>query len=180
MRKKAIKTEELEKYSPTSISNAKLTTPLEAKDVSAFLECYENILRELEFPGFKNITYSETNIDFVLSNKNRSDFGKGYRAVLYAVFLLALMRYCIENDMPHPGFVILDSPLTTFKDRDREGLLGEDIPEDFKKKFFDYFSKNLNGQLIILDNEEPSEETKQRINNYQFTGLEGLGREGFF
>ena len=37
------------------------------------------------------------------------------RAILHAAFTLSLAQYCFDRDFPHPGFVVLDSPLVTYR-----------------------------------------------------------------
>jgi hypothetical protein len=176
--KKQNREKELEKYSQSNEEPRNLTTPLEAKDVTSFLKTYEKVLKGWNFPNFDGVSFSETNLDFVVSSKNRSAFGKGYRALLYSAFSIALMEHCIENDMPHPGFVVLDSPLTTFKEA--EPKEEDAISQDLKHTFFDNLADNLKGQLIVLDNEEPPDSTKLKIKYHEFTGVEGVGRKGFF
>ena len=41
------------------------------------------------------------------------------------------MRFCKSNAKPHPGFVVLDSPLTTYKGKKSV----EDVKEIFKMRF---------------------------------------------
>jgi hypothetical protein len=38
-----------------------------------------------------------------------------YRAVLHAAFAFSLLHYCQRHGTPHPGFLVIDSPLTPFK-----------------------------------------------------------------
>ncbi|PHQ65171.1 MAG: hypothetical protein COB99_05575, partial [Sulfurimonas sp.] len=55
----------------------------------------KNILVEIKFDNIdnKNIDFSEDLLDFSVGEKNRKVFGKGYRAILYAVFIIALLEY---------------------------------------------------------------------------------------
>ncbi|MDH6140375.1 hypothetical protein P3T35_002383 [Kitasatospora sp. GP30] len=46
----------------------------------------------------------------------RSSRGKGVRSVLHSAITTALARYCRDNDTPHTGFVVLDSPVVTYRD----------------------------------------------------------------
>jgi hypothetical protein len=60
----------------------------------------------------------------------RSAHGKGVRAILHAAFTIGLAQYCFDRDIAHPGFVVLDSPLVTYRppDVDSPGLLDESLP----------------------------------------------------
>ena len=44
----------------------------------------------------------------------RSQNGKAVKAVYHSAFAVALMIYCRTNRLPHPGFLVLDSPLVTY------------------------------------------------------------------
>ncbi|MDQ7864054.1 hypothetical protein RCO48_32115 [Peribacillus frigoritolerans] len=57
---------------------------------------------------------------FYIDSKPTKDYGKGYRAIIYSAFVISLMEYCRDKKMPHPGFVVLDSPLTTYKGKKKK------------------------------------------------------------
>jgi len=46
----------------------------------------------------------------------RADHGRGMRALLHAAFSIALARYCLDRHLPHLGFLVLASPLVTYKE----------------------------------------------------------------
>ncbi|MGH1555850.1 hypothetical protein ACRAWF_40525 [Streptomyces sp. L7] len=48
----------------------------------------------------------------------RAGRGRGMRALLHAAFSIALARYCLDGRLPHLGFLVLDSPLVTYKGPD--------------------------------------------------------------
>jgi hypothetical protein len=52
-------------------------------------------------------------MDIVISGEPKRSFGKAARAILNSAVLVGLMEYCFDKGLPHPGFVVLDSPLTT-------------------------------------------------------------------
>lgn len=114
---------------------------------------------------------------FFINSKPSSDYGKGYRAIIYSAFAISLMQYCKVNSIPHPGFVVLDSPLTTYKGKKST----DDVTDDIQSAFFkDVSSLNDNMQLIILENKEPSDGIKKKINFEEFTKDMSNGRYGFF
>jgi hypothetical protein len=51
--------------------------------------------------------------DIIAGDQLRSAHGKGVRAILHAAFTLGLANYCTEREIPHPGFVVLDTPVLT-------------------------------------------------------------------
>lgn len=70
------------------------------------------------------------------------------------------MEYCINKDLPHPKVIILDSPLTTYKEGDKKDE-GETnvITEEVKQSFYRYLSKMKDkAQIIIFDNAEPNDD----------------------
>ena len=52
--------------------------------------------------------------DIKVNGRPRSSFGQGVRAILYTAFLVGFLKYCIKNNLQHPGFTVIDSPLTTY------------------------------------------------------------------
>ena len=50
-----------------------------------------------------------------IAGKRRAANGKGVRAILHAAFNVAVIVYAIENRLPHPGFLVLDTPLLTYR-----------------------------------------------------------------
>ncbi|MBS4178773.1 AAA family ATPase [Lederbergia citrea] len=114
---------------------------------------------------------------FFINSKPSNDYGKGYRAIIYSAFAISIMQYCKTNKIPHPGFVVLDSPLTTYKGKKS----ADDVTEDIQSAFFkDVSLLNCDMQIIIFDNKEPSDGIKQKINYEEFTKDTSNGRYGFF
>ena len=93
------------------------------------------------------------------------------------------MNYCLSRDLCHPGVVILDSPLTTYKEKDKKkGENDESVGQGTKEKFYTMLADDKSSkskQIIVFDNEEPSEEVKGRINYLHFSGEASIGRKGF-
>jgi hypothetical protein len=57
------------------------------------------------------VHYSKEMSDFVIDGKPRGSRGKGLRAISHAAVTLGLLEYCQERSLPHPGFVVMGSPL---------------------------------------------------------------------
>jgi hypothetical protein len=105
--------------------------------------------------------------------------GKGYRAVTHAAFIIGLMRYCRREKIPHPGFVVLDTPLNPFKGPDDGpgGLVNDEV----KSAFFEDLANDITGdQFIILENTEPPAHLIPKIRYHHFTKNPASGRYGFF
>src|SRR3546814_5448790 len=66
--------------------------------------------------------------DLIIDGKRRRNNGKGVRAITHAAFKVALLTFCRSRGLPHPGFLVLDTPLITYRDpiRSRAGALEAD------------------------------------------------------
>jgi len=162
------KTEE-PKYSPVMISQV----------VEGFSLEVQQLLQSWAYPGLTRVTFSEEDADLIISGRRRATEGKGLRAISHAGFVIGLMMYCRQVARPHPGFVVLDSPLVTYKRKDVEQ--GEAIPDDVKSAFFSMLSAMTpDVQIIVLENEDPPTAVQARINYQHFSRSPGIGRYGFF
>ena len=119
-------------------------------------------------------------LELMVSGSARSSFGKAARALLSSAFLIGLMDYCLSNDLPHPGFVVLDSPLTTKQDS-RASSAVEQVSDDILNAFFDHLVKNYSDrQIIIIDNKEPPTHLLPQIHHVRFGDDRQATRAGFF
>jgi hypothetical protein len=75
-----------------------------------------NVLGEWHFPGATDVYFDEAVRDVVIGGRPRGSRGAGLCAITYSAFTLAIFDYCRSRKMPHPGLVILDSPLIAYKD----------------------------------------------------------------
>lgn len=157
----------------------------------AFANTVSELLRAWRYPGEGRATFDERSMDIIVDGEARKTHGKGVRAIMYAAFVIGLMRYCRTQGLPHPGFVVLDSPLTTYRrrggapapdmDPDAGGRDG-DAPEDMQRAFFEHLSQSageLGEQIVLFENKEPPAEVLARVRYEQFTGILGTGRAGF-
>jgi hypothetical protein len=79
--------------------------------------------------------------------------------------------------MPHPGLVILDSPLIAYKEpkADDEGVIGTHL----KLRFYEHLQTFAgNQQIFVIDNTDPPEHFLEKAT--QFTGNPAIPRCGFF
>jgi hypothetical protein len=147
--------------------------------VERFALRVDGLLRSWAYPGLTRVTFSEQDLDLIVSGRRRATEGKGLRAISYAAFTIGLLLTCKDMDLPHPGLVVLDSPLVTYKRRDVQP--GETIPDDVKTAFFrSLVDLPPEVQVVILENEDPPEDVRPRINYMHFSRSRGIGRYGFF
>ncbi|QDT67922.1 hypothetical protein MalM25_08310 [Planctomycetes bacterium MalM25] len=134
------------------------------------------LLDEWGFPGAAEVVYSSEDQDIVIGGRKRADHGKGVRAVLRTAFNLGLARYCIEEGKPHPGIVVVDTPLAVYREPDKEDIT---LPRMFKEQFYRSLATYSGAlQVLVIENEEPPEDIETVANVYRFTAAEH-GRSGF-
>ena len=138
------------------------------------------LLKAWDFPGKCLVHFDKETTDFVIDGKPRGSRGKGLRAITHAAVTISLLEYCLENDLPHPGFVVLDSPLLAYfkpeGDEDRQ-LQGTNLKESFYSYLVNHHSAD--SQIVIVENQHPPDSVLERLNMTVFTGNPNEGREGF-
>jgi hypothetical protein len=145
-------------------------------EAEAFSQEVESLLRSWHFPGLDRVTFSEGDQDIVISGRTRASHGKGVRAIAHAAFNLALLKFCLKGEMPHPGFVLIDSPLVVYREPDTdEGGFSHDVKDAFYQSIAEDFRSS---QVIIFENEDPPSELGANANIIRFTGAPH-GRQGF-
>jgi hypothetical protein len=163
---------------PASTAKPKKDTSLASIPPSAYDEfavAVQELLRCWSFPELDRVVYDTNVEDIVISGKARKDNGKGYRAITYAAFMIGVLLEMKRKHLPHPGFVLLDSPLVTYREPD------EHIGEGVKHAFYQNLASNLGeAQVIVLENEEPSVELNDNIALTTFTKNRSVGRYGLF
>jgi len=144
----------------------------------SLIEKIENILTQWGFPSCQPIIYDPKTRDIVIGGKPRSHFGKGYRAISFTAFIVGLMHHLMEKER-HIGFVVIDSPLTTYRAPD--GSKGSEINKDMIYALYKNLSQTDDkGQIIILENQEPADDLHDKMTYIHFSRNTKIGRYGFF
>lgn len=153
-----------------------LFAKLSPEKAGQFSQEVENLLRSWHFPGLDRVTFGDVEQDVVISGRRRSSHGKGVRALTHAAFAVALLKYCSVRSMPHPGLVVIDSPLVVYREPDHDDL---SIEEDVQDAFYRALAAQFNeAQVIIFENEDPPSDLDQVANLIRFTASDH-GRRGF-
>lgn len=142
------------------------------------------LLSEWQVPGVNTISFDDGFSDIFINHRQRVSFGKGKRGIFLTAFMICLMERAIKYGYPHPGFLIIDSPVVTYKDP-KHSVDNEDeelLDESVKERFYSWLgSETTLGQIIVLENEEPSPLQKEKLKYTEFVGMAGSnGRKGFF
>lgn len=179
--------EELDKlYSKIkdSLSNVKIENTsvdyISQSILSDFTSIINDILIGINFYSDGEVDFNKEKLDLIVNNKNKDTYGKGSRAIINSAYLLGILKYTENNNLRHPNFVLLDSPLTTYKEQDEVLEDPKDVLESVQNNFYIYVNSHFNtSQVIVLDNVEPPEILKQKINYIHFTGNPLKPRTGF-
>jgi hypothetical protein len=156
----------------------------EAHELSTVVK---QVLKAWNYPGADAVHFEKGDQDIVVDGKRRRDNGAGVRALLHAAFKIGVLVYCIEKGRPHPGFVILDSPLFAYRPAEEEGF--EDLTEDelelrkadVATHFYRYLQDMADqAQFIVIENHKSDQAVVTPYANYQFTKNPNIGRPGLF
>lgn len=136
-----------------------------------FLNRVAKLLKDWKYSPVGVAEFSQK-MDLVIAGEARASHGKGIRAIMHAAFTMALM---MQSNGRHPGLIVLDSPLTSYKGKDKY-----EVSKDVQRGFFEYFIKYKANQVIVLENKEPDDDLKSKMHYEHFSGDEGIGRCGFY
>lgn len=161
----------------TDVDEQKIASKLSTQLLHDFSITVENILNAWDFPDAGSVYFDETAMDFVINGKLRGNRGKGLRAITHAAVTLGLLEFCKERSLPHPGFVVLDSPLLAYykPEGEDDNLQGSAL----KQKFYKYLiEEHSDSQVIIVENEHPPEAFEKQLGLNVFTKNPQQGRFG--
>jgi hypothetical protein len=154
----------------------------------AFAQVVQRVLHAWQFPGDPIVSFDLEQQDLRLNGKERAANGKGVRALLHAALKVAVLIFCRENNLPHPGFLVLDTPLLTYREPLKQPKHGDLSPDEraikatsLDERFYSHLAslKEL-GQIIVLENSDPPASALDIAHVTVFTGEDDNGRFGFF
>ncbi|QQU04772.1 hypothetical protein [Myroides odoratus] len=114
----------------------------------------------------KVVKYNKETFEFQIGDSFRGNYGKGYRAIYYAVYIIALHEI-MEDKSYKIGVPVLDSPLVTYKSPKADG---EGIKVNLALNFYRYLTTTNIEQTIIIENEEPPIDIHKNIHHIKFKG----------
>lgn len=153
---------------------------LPAASVQAISVAVEELLDAWHFPHEKPVFFDEAKQDMVLGGRRRGDQGKGLRALTHAAFTIGLQQAISTLGRSPAGFVMLDSPLVTFREADHEDELAQDDKIAVKQAFYADLAKRGDlSQIIVLENEDPDPSLSSGL-SVQLFSKRSTGRYGFF
>lgn len=154
---------------------------LPAASVQAISIAVEELLDAWHFPHEKPVYFDEGRQDMVLGSRRRGDQGKGLRALTHAAFTIGIQQAIKALGRKPVGFIVLDSPLVTFREADHEDELAQDQKVAVKQAFYaDLAGRADLSQIIVFENEDPDPALQDRIKIHFFSKQKTIGRYGFF
>lgn len=161
-------------------SKAKVTDSFDDAVVARFSWLVSQRLTAWGFPKASSAEFDPKLLDLRVGGQARNAHGKGVRAILHAAFTVSVAQYCIEAGLPHPGFVVLDSPLVTYRPPDRGGDSPGVVPESLLERFYADLSSLRDVQVLVLENVGPEGGAVAGWREVVFTANDAFGRYGFF
>jgi hypothetical protein len=151
---------------------------LSTSTLDKFSSLYEAVLKDWNFPDVSRVYFDKETRDLVISGKPRGSRGKGMRAITHAAFTATLLEFARLNKLPHPGFIVLDTPLLAYREPEGEedDLSGTDVQD----RFYEYLAGRIDRQVIILENVDPPASIRGRDQTTFFSKNPHVGRYGFF
>lgn len=147
-----------------------------AADLASFESMVQEALQSWQVPGDNRVTYDQSTAEVSVDGRARHSRGKGMRSVIHAAFSTALARYTATRHLPHPGFVVLDSPVLTYREpHEQDVQLTHNVVEHFYRGLLNDFPS----QIIVVENGDPPEDLNVHATVYAFS-TEGSERAGFF
>ena len=165
--------------------DASIQRGLSTETAKAFADVVAEVLMAWGFPGQKQVVFDLSTYDLIIDGKERRNNGKGVRAITHAAFKVALMLFCRERGLPNPGFLVLDTPLLTYRDPMKKpgDRLTSDEQElrntDLKQRFFDHLGQlGEKAQILVFENVDPPEDIEGYCRVETFTNDPEAGRQG--
>ena len=152
-------------------------SPIALRELCAEIE---GLLRDWAWNENPRVEFDEKEYDIIVDGQPRNSHGKGVRAILYSAFTIGMLRYCATKGLPHSGFVVIDSPLTSFKKKAAKIIKGADgeIAADVEAAFWEslkYVSKDV--QIIVIENKEPPAAVAKEVHYQWFAGEDAMDGE---
>lgn len=163
-------------------SNKPLYKPLEHFNTSVIksIEKYMTSSFKNINPSLNEVVFSDNLLDIMIDGKSRKNNGKGVRALYKSLFFFYFWKFLKKKSKKCFNFIILDSPLTSYKNKNSDSSNIEDeVDDNIQDKFFEVLSKENDHQIIIFENKEVPQEYKENVNIVEFTKTSGHGRYGF-
>ncbi len=144
------RTELEEVASGPQTASAQPASGLSESVLDRFSEHLRLLLKAWNFPETERVHFDRSAKDFVISGKPRGSRGKGMRAITHSAFNVSLLEFTRDNELPHPGFVVLDTPMLPATVSPSTTRRRSVRITDVRDHFYEYLSKHDDRQGVIL------------------------------
>ncbi|WP_370361454.1 hypothetical protein [Catenulispora sp. MAP12-49] len=149
---------------------------ISSSQLAEFEELVQQVLSSWQVPGDNAVNYDEQSGEISVGGRERHSRGKGMRSIIHAAFSTALVHYTMRHDRPHPGFVVLDSPVLTYREPDEVDIA---LTHNVVEHFYRGLLEERSAQIVVVENGDPPEGLGDDVTTYAF-GTSGSTRLGFF
>lgn len=139
---------------------------------------FQDMVRECGYPGIPTARIDIKSLDAIVGVRSKKNEGKGYRAFLNTIMLLNLMEKLDTEGKYALHMLFLDSPILSLKEKtviDDSELATPGMRESLFRYLISHCENN---QVIIIENDIPSNIDYSSANLIEFTKDE-TGRYGF-
>lgn len=163
--------EDIEKSTPNKASKISKWEPLPTVALRTLCKSIEDVLKSWSWGENPRVEFDHKLYDIVVDGQSRQSHGKGVRSILYSAFVIGLLLYSVKQGKPHPGFVILDSPLTSYRKSPSIGQQDTAVSASIEIGFWASL-KELSAeiQVIIIENKEPLSDVAKAVHYEWFAG----------
>lgn len=150
-----------------------------------FLDVVKQTLNSWKYDskGIDEVAFDEKDFDITIDGRKRTSYGKGNRSVSTAAVMISLFDYFHEKNRCFSDILILDSPLCTKYDNEKDGWFVQDsrTPIGVIDSFAQYCNdKDWKYQIIIIDNKFTSDLDVKSLNKINVIEFGTDDRSGLF
>jgi hypothetical protein len=137
-----------------------------------------NKLEKWLYPNKFSVKFDES-YELVINDKARSSYGKGYKSLIHTAYYLAMFDVMKEVKTPSFNFMIFDSPLTAYTDKevvaDGDVTISDMTIQNFYKDLQNMYSDD---QIIIIDNKKVP--VNSNVHEIHYSHNDEVGTYGLF
>lgn len=144
-----------------------------------FLEIFENrintyvdtMLETCNYDNYQNSKFDGKILDITVNGSLKTSQGAGFRAYLNTVLAITLQNIIEESNLCHIGFMCIDSPVLSLKEKNDEKKPSETMKAGLFKYFVEHSDER---QMIIIENSIPNIDYKgARIQEFTKDDIDG-------
>jgi hypothetical protein len=157
---------------------AKVGAVLSLEEVAPIVSGIRRNLLNWGIDDAQIVRFDLPTFDIVVGGKRRANHGKGMKAIIHAAFTVALGDYGLAIERPVPGFVVLDTPVLTYRSAEKYLDDNDLLDVSVAQRFYEDLGSRHRAQIIVIENIDPIGEI-DGVKSIRFTKDMEVGRFGF-